>query len=63
MATGCNVWTKLSTKAKVLALGLGWVVLVDAVLLRVWLWASWFFLVSAGLLVLLTQVVLGIYLY
>ncbi|RZL16674.1 MAG: hypothetical protein EOO62_00600 [Hymenobacter sp.] len=50
-------------KALALALGLGWVVLVDAVLLRVWPWASWFFLVSAGLQVLLTQVVLGIYLY
>lgn len=46
-----------------LALGIGWVVLVDAVLLRVWPWASWFFLVSAGLQVLLTQIVLGIYLY
>lgn len=50
-------------KVLALALGLGWVVLVDAVLLRVWPWASWFFLVSAGLQVLLTQVVLGIYLY
>ena len=50
-------------KILALALGLGWVVLVDAVLLRVWPWASWFFLVSAGVQVLLTQVVIGIYLY
>jgi hypothetical protein len=45
------------------AAALVWVILVDALLYRYWTQASGFFLVSAGVQVLLTKLALGLYLY
>lgn len=50
-------------KVFTLLVGLGWVLLVDSLLVVVFPYANLFFLISAGLQVLLTKLALGIYLY
>lgn len=44
-------------------IGLGWVILVDVVLAGSFHYASWFFITSMGIQVLLSKIAIGVYLY
>lgn len=46
-----------------IAVGILWVIFVDTILINTFNSASWFFLISAGIQVVLTKLAIGIYLY
>jgi hypothetical protein len=50
-------------KAITIIIGILWVVFVDALIINLWTTASPFFLISAGIQVILTKIAIGIYLY
>jgi hypothetical protein len=51
------------TKIFTVVIGLLWVVLIDALIVFSFRWASPYFLISAGIQVLLTKIAIGVYLY
>jgi hypothetical protein len=50
-------------KAIAIAIGILWVIFVDTLIINLWNVASPFFLVSAGIQVVLTKLAIGVYLY